>query len=603
MYRSLNEYIARLEREGELVRIGAPVSPVEEIAEITDRISKTPGGGKALLFENTGTAFPVLTNLFGSERRMALALGVGALDELSERIDGLLKQAAAPRNSLSDKLRALPMLAQMARWFPRTVSGRGACQQVVLTGAEAALSALPVLKCWPADGGRFVTLPMVNTVDPETGVRNVGMYRMQVFDDRTTGMHWHVHKTGARHYDAYKRLGRRMPVSVALGGDPVYTYAATAPMPDNMDEYLLAGFLRRRPVKLVKCVTNDIYVPADCDFVIEGYVDPAEEKAVEGPFGDHTGFYSLEDRYPLFHVTALTRRRDAVYPATVVGIPPQEDAWIARATERIFLSPIRMALQPEVRDLTMPEAGTAHNVAVVSIDRRYEGQAVKVAQSLWGAGQMMFNKYLLVVPSGTDVRDSDALARLLRRIDPLRDLVRSEGILDVLDHATATPGFGGKIAIDATTAGVAPNPASQLESVPQLSLPEGCRTDLLEKWGAALAFAEPGAGVRAPEGVRYFVLFDPAAAELTPEELLWLAAANTDPRRDVRTEGATLVIDARSKRPGDGGNPARFPNIVTASEATVGLVDRRWTEYGLGAFVESPSRRYRRLLLSGGAQW
>uniref|UniRef100_UPI003AB4D48C UbiD family decarboxylase n=1 Tax=Alistipes finegoldii TaxID=214856 RepID=UPI003AB4D48C len=455
--------------------------------------------------------------------------------------------------------------------------------------------------CWPADGGRFVTLPMVNTVDPETGVRNGGMYRMQVFDDRTTGMHWHVHKTGARHYDAYKRLGRRMPVSVALGGDPAYTYAATAPMPDNMDEYLLAGFLRRRPVKLVKCVTNDIYVPADCDFVIEGYVDPAEEKAAEGPFGDHTGFYSLEDRYPRFHVTALTRRRDAVYPATVVGIPPQEDAWIARATERIFLAPIRMALQPEVRDLTMPEAGTAHNVAVVSIDRRYEGQAVKVAQSLWGAGQMMFNKYLLVVPSGTDVRDSDALARLLRRIDPVRDLVRSEGILDVLDHATATPGFGGKIAIDATAAGPAPDSASSAQSAQRL--PEGCRTDLLEKWGAALAFAEPGAEVRTPEGVRYFVLFDPAAAELTPEELLWLAAANTDPRRDVRTEGATLVIDARSKRPGEGGNPARFPNVVTASEATVGLVDRRWTEYGLGAFVESPSRRYRRLLLSGGAQW
>lgn len=647
MYRSLNEYIARLEREGELVRIGAPVSPVEEIAEITDRVSKMPGGGKALLFERTGTEFPVLTNLFGSERRMALALGVGTLDELSERIDGLLKQAAAPRNSLSDKLRALPMLAEMARWFPRTVSGRGACQQIVLTGDEAALSALPILKCWPADGGRFVTLPMVNTVDPETGVRNVGMYRMQVFDDRTTGMHWHIHKTGARHYDAYRRLGRRMPVSVALGGDPAYTYAATAPMPDNMDEYLLAGFLRRCPVKLVKCVTNDIYVPADCDFVIEGYVDPAEEKAVEGPFGDHTGFYSLEDRYPLFHVTALTRRRDAVYPATVVGIPPQEDAWIARATERIFLAPIRMALQPEICDLTMPEAGTAHNVAVVSIDRRYEGQAVKVAQSLWGAGQMMFNKYLLVVPSGIDVRDSDALARLLRRIDPLRDIVRSEGILDVLDHVTATPGFGGKIAIDATAAGegrvdcagvrdavfltvpavgrVADAPEAVAESsvqgktAPDVSatgcgadgiepgaeraLPEGCRTDLLEKWGAVLAFAEPGGRVRTPEGIRYFVLFDPAAAELTPEELLWLAAANTDPRRDVRMEGATLVIDARSKRPGEGGNPARFPNVVTASEATVGLVDRRWEEYGLGAFVESPSRRYRRLLLSGGAQW
>lgn len=600
-YNNLREFIERLEREGELVRVAAEVSPVEEIAELTDRMAKQPGGGKAILFERTGTDFPVVTNLMGSERRVALALGVESLDGLTRRIDTLLHEVTTPKATLWEKLRMLPLLGEMARWMPRSRRGRGPCQEVVLRGEAARLSLLPVLKCWPEDGGRFVTLPMVHTLDPDTGVRNVGMYRMQVFDDRTTGMHWHVHKTGARHYDGYRRQGRRMPVAVALGGDPVYAYAATAPMPDNMDEYLLAGFLRRRPVKLVKCVTNDIYVPADCDFVIEGYVDPAEEKAAEGPFGDHTGFYSLEDRYPRFHVTALTRRRDAVYPATVVGIPPQEDAWIARATERIFLAPIRMALQPEVRDLTMPEAGTAHNVAVVSIDRRYEGQAVKVAQSLWGAGQMMFNKYLLVVPSGTDVRDSDALARLLRRIDPVRDLVRSEGILDVLDHATATPGFGGKIAIDATAAGPAPDSASSAQSAPRL--PEGCRTDLLEKWGAALAFAEPGAGVRTPEGVRYFVLFDPAAAELTPEELLWLAAANTDPRRDVRTEGATLVIDARSKRPGEGGNPARFPNVVTASEATVGLVDRRWTEYGLGAFVESPSRRYRRLLLSGGAQW
>ena len=601
MYKNLTDYIGALERAGELARVRVPVDPQFEIAELTDRESKRPGGGRALLFENTGTAFPVLTNMMGSDRRIAMALGVERLGELTERIDALFGELTSPKPSLMDKLRMLPVLEKMSRWLPRNRGGRGACQQVVLTGEEARLSLLPVLRCWPHDGGRFVTLPLVNTVDPDSGVRNVGMYRMQILSEHTTGMHWHLHKTGERHYRRYAELGRRMPVAVCLGGDPAYTYAATAPMPDNMDEYLLAGFLRRRPVELVRCLTSDLRVPGDCDFVIEGYVDPAEEKAVEGPFGDHTGFYSLEDRYPLFHITALTRRRDAVYPATVVGIPPQEDAWIARATERIFLAPIRMALQPEVRDLTMPEAGTAHNVAVVSIDRRYEGQAVKVAQSLWGAGQMMFNKYLLVVPSGTDVRDSDALARLLRRIDPVRDLVRSEGILDVLDHATATPGFGGKIAIDATAAGPAPDSASSAQSAPRL--PEGCRTDLLEKWGAALAFAEPGAGVRTPEGVRYFVLFDPAAAELMPEELLWLAAANTDPRRDVRTEGATLVIDARSKRPGEGGNPARFPNVVTASEATVGLVDRRWTEYGLGAFVESPSRRYRRLLLSGGAQW
>lgn len=634
-YNNLREFIERLEREGELVRVAAEVSPVEEIAELTDRMAKQPGGGKAILFERTGTDFPVVTNLMGSERRVALALGVESLDGLTRRIDTLLHEVTTPKATLWEKLRMLPLLGEMARWMPRSRRGRGPCQEVVLRGEAARLSLLPVLKCWPEDGGRFVTLPMVHTLDPDTGVRNVGMYRMQVFDDRTTGMHWHVHKTGARHYDGYRRQGRRMPVAVALGGDPVYAYAATAPMPDNMDEYLLAGFLRRRPVKLVKCVTNDIYVPADCDFVIEGYVDPAEEKAVEGPFGDHTGFYSLEDRYPLFHVTALTRRRDAVYPATVVGIPPQEDACIAQATERIFLAPIRMALQPEIRDMTMPEAGTAHNIAVVSIDSRYAGQAVKVAQSLWGAGQMMFNKYMLVVPAATDVRDSDALARLVRNLDPLRNIVRSEGILDVLDHATATPGFGGKIALDATacgTGGGCANPQEPATRVPadpprgvegvrpaadgaisgacagqgdggQPLLPAGYRSDLLEKWGVAVAFAAPDAEVPVPPGVKYLAVFDPAAEELTAAELLWLAAANTDPRRDVRTEGAALVIDARSKRPGAGENPGRFPNVVTASEATVALVDRRWPEYGLGAFVGSPSRRYRRLLLSDGAQW
>ena len=450
MYRNLSEFIARLEREGELQRVSVPVDPVYEIAEITDRMSKQPDGGKALLFEQTGTPFPVLTNMMGSDRRMAMALGVESLDELTRRLDDLLQQAVTPKNSLLDKLRMLPLLAEMSRWLPRTSSSRGECQQVVLQGEEASLDALPVLKCWPCDGGRFVTLPLVHTLDPETGIRNVGMYRLQLFDARTTGMHWHLHKTGARHYEGYRRAGRRMPVSVALGGDPAYTYAATAPMPDNMDEYLLAGFLRRRPVKLVKCITNDIYVPADCDFVIEGYVDPSEPKTVEGPFGDHTGFYSLTDEYPRFHVTAVTRRRDAVYPATLVGIPPQEDAYIAKATEKIFLAPIRLAVQPEVKELTMPVSGTAHNLAVVSIDRRYRGQAHKVAQGLWGAGQMMFNKYLVIMGEDCDVHDPDRLAALLRRAEFPRDLIVSEGVYDVLDHATATPGFGGKLAFDLT---------------------------------------------------------------------------------------------------------------------------------------------------------
>lgn len=615
MYRNLREFIDLLEREGELVRIGAEVSPVYEMAEIADRVSKQLGGGKALLFERTGTGFPVLMNMMGSERRMALALGVGSLEELSRRLDGLLRQLAGPKNTLADKLRMLPLLAGMSRWLPRTSSSRGECQQVVLRGEEASLDALPVLKCWGCDGGRFVTLPLVHTLDPETGIRNVGMYRMQLFDGHTTGMHWHRHKTGARHCEGYRRAGRRMPVAVALGGDPAYTYAATAPMPDNMDEYLLAGFLRQRPVKLVKCLTCDIYVPADCDFVIEGYVDPEEPLCEEGPFGDHTGFYSLTDRYPRFHVTALTRRRDAVYPATLVGIPPQEDAYIAQATERIFLAPIRLAAQPEVCDLTMPVAGTAHNLAVVSIDRRYEGQATKVAQGLWGAGQMMFNKYLLVVPHGCDVRSPEALAALLRRAEFPRDAVRSEGIYDVLDHATATSGFGGKLALDLT--GIDPAlPAGEAELPERFVMTGGvAAADArhLAAWGVLVLYADDAAAERPDldaffarnpcRGVRYAVLFDGRARGLEAGELLWLAAANTDPRRDAVVREGMLRLDARSKRPGEAGNPERFPNVVTSLPETVRLVDRRWEEYGLGGRIASPSERYRRLLLSGGAAW
>ena len=610
MYGSLRKYIEALNRAGELIRIGARVSTAYEIAEITDRMAKSPDGGKALLFENTGSEFPVATNLMGSERRMAMALGVERLDDLTERIDALVKQAVSPKNGLADKLRMLPLLGEVAQWFPRLSSRRGECQQVVATGDEASLAALPILESWACDGGRFITLPMVNTVDPDTGIRNVGMYRMQIFDDRTTGMHWHRHKTGARHYDAYKARGERMPVSVALGGDPIYTYCATAPMPDNMDEYLLAGFLRRKPVRLVKCLTNDIRVPADCDFVIEGYVDTSEELATEGDFGDHTGFYSLKDSYPRFHVTAITHRRDAVYPATVVGIPPQEDASISKATERIFLAPIRLALQPEIVDLTMPEAGTSHNIAVVSIHKRYEGQATKVAQSLWGAGQMMFNKYLVIAPHDCNVRSADELAALLRGCDPRKAVIRGEGIYDVLDHATAECGYGGKIALDLTSS----DRSTEQPTCPTaISLPDGirCRTDLLGKWSALLLFASPDADVDikriiAENGItcNFAAILDRSAADLSGEELLWLAAANTDPRRDIAlSDSGTVIIDARPKPSGKAGNPARWPNVVTSSEATVELVDGRWSEYGIGCFIPSPSRRYRRLALSDKAEW
>lgn len=617
MYRSLRDYIVELGRRGELLRVAAKVSPRFEIAEITDRMAKSKGGGKALLFENTGTEFPVITNMMGSDSRMALALGVERLDDIADRITAILGEALTPKGSLMDKLRALPLLAEMSRWFPQQVSGRGACQHTVYRDAEVDLCRLPMLQSWECDGGAFVTLPMVHTVDPDTGVRNVGMYRMQRFDAHTTGMHWHIHKTGARHYDAYKRAGRRMPVVVTLGGDPVYTYAATAPMPDNMDEYLLAGFLRRRPVRLVKALTCDIYIPEDCDFVIEGYVDPSEEKVIEGDFGDHTGFYSLKDLYPRFHVTALTHRRDAVYPATVVGVPPEEDAYIAKATEKIFLAPIRLAVQPEVEDLWMPTAGTAHNLAVVSIDKRYRGQAHKVAQALWGAGQMMFNKYLVITSAETPIRSFGALAALLRRCDLRQCMIRSEGILDVLDHATATCGFGGKLALDLTDT----DPAAAVADVtlPSEAHPAGgielYDTRHVVDLGLVILYAEASRPDKVDmeaylrengfRGVRYAVVFDyQAAGAMRDEDLLWLAAANTDPRRDVvLTADGTLTVDARSKRPDVEGNPPRFPNVAMSSMQTIRLVDERWEEYGIGPRWESPSRRYRKLWLSDRAEW
>ncbi|WP_297628372.1 menaquinone biosynthesis decarboxylase [uncultured Rikenella sp.] len=573
MYKNLTEYIRALEQAGELIRIPVPVDPVLEIAELTDRQAKQPGGGKALLFEHTGTGFPVLTNLMGSERRICMALGVERLAEVGERIESLFSDALRPKAGWMEKLRMLPLLGEVAQWMPRNVFRKGECQQVVLKGEAADLSKLPVLKCWPHDGGRFVTLPLVHTVDPETGVRNVGMYRMQVFDARTTGMHWHRHKTGERHYQEYKKRGERMPVSVCLGGDPVYTYCATAPLPDGMDEYLLAGFLRRRPVELVECLTNDLRVPADCDFVIEGYVDPAEPKAVEGDFGDHTGFYSLKDLYPQFHVTCITHRRDAVWPATLVGIPPMEDAWIQLATERIFLAPIRLSVAPEVVDLWMPPAGVAHNLAVCVIEKSYAGQAFKVAHALWGAGQMSFNKFLVMLSaedaagvSGEGYRE--VIRERLHRFDPTRDALFSRGVLDVLDHSAPQTGFGGKLCLDLTR---------KLEE-------EGGERPRREEMPVEVVWDD-------------FV----ESAGLEFEDLVWLAAGNTDPGRDVSvTSAGVLRLDARFK-------PSEvergWPNVVTMSPDVIERVDARWSEYGFsGEPLPSPSRRYQSLVRSGAAK-
>ena len=446
-YRDQNHFIKVLEDAGELIRIKEYVNPHLEITEITDRISKVYG--PALLFENTGYDFPLLINSMGTEKRMAMALGVNKLDDIAAEIESLFKTFTSPKNSFLDKLKLLPQLGEVASWMPKNIGGRGACQEVIMKDPD--ITKLPVLKCWPEDGGPFLTLPVIQTKDPLTGIRNVGLYRMQIFGPKLTAMHWHRHKVSARHFNEYKKLGLKMPVVVSLGGDPSYAYSGTAPLPDGVDEFMLAGFIRKKRVELVKCLTQDMWVPADADFIIEGYIDPNEEYILEGPFGDHTGYYSLADYYPKFHITAITHSKNAIYPATIVGIPPQEDAWIGKATERIFLAPIKMTMVPEIVDMVLPVEGVFHNLVIVKIRKDYPGQALKVMNSLWGAGQMMFTKMMIVVDGEINIQNNLEVAKYIsEHTDPATDFVFSQGPTDVLDHSCSTMAFGGKMGIDAT---------------------------------------------------------------------------------------------------------------------------------------------------------
>jgi 4-hydroxy-3-polyprenylbenzoate decarboxylase len=445
-YKDQQEFIGRLEQAGELRRIGRRISPQLEITEVATRVMHA--GGPALLFENVeGSELPVSINLMGTKRRMAMALGVEDLEEVAQRISSLISTKVP--ESLLGKLALLPKLRELAAYPPRSVKS-GPVHEIVQRGSEVDLGGLPVLTCWPQDGGPYLTLPQVITRCPSTGMRNVGMYRMQVFDRNTTGMHWHIHKHGARHFEQARRQGKKLEAAVALGGDPALTYAATAPLPDTVEEYLFAGFLRQAPVELAPAVTVDLEVPAAADIVLEGYLDPEEALRREGPFGDHTGYYSLEDDYPVFHVTAVTRRRDVIYPATVVGPPPMEDYWMGHATERIFLPLLRLVV-PEVVDYHMPSYGVFHNLIFVSIRKEYPGQAFKVMHALWGQGLMMLAKVIVVVDEEVDVGDpSQAWWAALNNIDPKRDTVFSPGPVDALDHAAALPHFGSKMGIDGT---------------------------------------------------------------------------------------------------------------------------------------------------------
>ena len=450
-FKDLREYIAFLEQKGDLPRVSTPVNFELEITEIADRVVQS--GGPALLFENVvGYDTPVLINMFTSDQRMAWALGVDHVDDLVARMHGLLQLMQGPPEGLLNKLRTLGQLVHLGSFQPKTVRN-APCQEVVLQGAEVDLYQFPILKCWPEDGGRYITLPLVITKDPETGVQNYGIYRMQVYDARTTGMHWQTHKVGAHHYRvSQEQQLEKLEVAVALGGDPATIWSGSAPLPADLDEMVFAGFIREEGVELVQAKSVDLLVPAQAEIVLEGYVTPGEER-MEGPFGDHTGYYSMPDPYPVFHVTTVTHRRSPIYPTTFVGRPPKEDYWMGKVTERVFLPLIKLML-PEIVDINMPAEGIFHNLVLVSIKKEYPGQARKVMMGLWGLGLMSLAKTIVVVDDFVDVQNpSEVTWRVANNLDPGRDLVVVEGPLDDLDVASPTAKFGSKLGIDATRKG------------------------------------------------------------------------------------------------------------------------------------------------------
>ena len=596
----LHEFIAHLELAGELLRIDREVDPDLEIAAIADRVSRAgPDGNKALLFTNVkGSRFPVLINALGSERRMFMTCGVGNRDELEGLVGDFLAQLERPRTTWREKLGALPLLGRLARLFPRTLS-KGACQEVIHEGDDVDLMELPILRTWPEDAGPTVTLPLVFTKDPVSGARNCGMYRLQRYDERTLGYHVHTHHTGAEHLRRAKALGRdRLEVAVAVGASPQVVFSAVAPLPPGVDEMLFAAFLQRQPVEMVRCRTVDLEVPANAEFVIEGYV-LVDELRREGPFGDHTGFYSLPDDYGVLHVTALTHRHDAIWHTTVVGPPPQEDCWMAAAIERIFL-PLQRKVMPEVIDMRLPFAGVFHNLMILRIHKEYPGQARKAAHTVWGLGQAMFTKVVVVLDEdGPDLSDDEALARLmLERCDVSRDLEFVLGPTETLDHASRALHYGSKLSIDLTRGfpgeerrASTPSPCDQTDAqmIEQLESLAGVDRAAVVLGGAVAVTVEkatPGVprvtmeqvwDLGAREGCssmadRVLVL-DKGERLDDPARLLWLALAHIDPERDIQ-RSANPGLDS-SLRAMPNYHPRRLGIDATAKSAADGF-QRPW---------------------------
>jgi len=598
-YPSLREFIYQLEREEELLRIKERVSPILEITEITDRISKQPGGGKALLFENVeGSSMSVLINAFGSVKRMNMALGVHDIEDIPKRIERYIK--IPPPSTLLDKAKLLPMLLEATQFPPKLLSTtHPPCQEIVHLNDDIDMGKIPVLQCWPDDAGRFITFPIVINRSTDKKIRNVGLYRMQVYDKKTTAMHWHIHKDGAHFFHEYKKQNKVMEVAVALGADPASCYSASAPLPYGIDEFLLAGFIRKKSVPLVKCKTVDLEVPANAEIVLEGYIDPSEMR-LEGPFGDHTGYYSQDGDYPVLHLTAITHRKDPVYLTTIVGKPPQEDFYLGRATERIFLPLLKTQL-PEIVDMNMPAEGVFHNCVIVSIDKRYPMQSRRIMSALWGLGQMSFVKIIITVDSKVNVHDYEEVAEiLLSTVDFKTDLFFSEGILDVLNHASDQVLYGSKLGIDLTSKiegepgyGKAVPALIETKSLPRPekiteAFKEVKTCQILELHTSILLVALNKQTINQgskfidaflvhPEfsAIEIVVVLESHVDLTNISIVMWKLFNNLDPKRDFYFKNNRLGIDVTKKLPEEG-YQQNWPEEIEMTSEIKNKVNKKW---------------------------